>query len=139
VLFAEDADQGGGDDRTVDGCCIEVGGRTGFFSWRGGVAHRFSITQWPVGTGVDRLFQSWHTAAVRVRFDRGMKSDAPATVKQIYAIAAVLCEKTGEVFPRDRGAASGLLDKLKGPLPDGPRGEGERERPSDAPVALGGG
>jgi hypothetical protein len=52
-----------------------------------------------------------------------MKRDAPATVKQVYAIAAVLCEKTGEVFPRDRGAASALLDKLKGPLPDGPRSE----------------
>jgi hypothetical protein len=52
-----------------------------------------------------------------------MKRDAPATVKQIYAIAAVLCEKTGEVCPRDRGSASALLDKLKGPLPDGPRSE----------------
>ena len=49
-----------------------------------------------------------------------MKTDAPATVKQIYAIAAVLCEKEGVAFPRDRGAASALLDKLKGPLPDGP-------------------
>jgi hypothetical protein len=52
-----------------------------------------------------------------------MKRDAPATVKQVYAIAAVLCEKTGEVFPRDRGAASVLLDKPKGPLPNGSRNE----------------
>ena len=46
-----------------------------------------------------------------------MQRDAPATVKQIYALAAVLCEQAGEVFPRDRGSASALLDKLKGPLP----------------------
>ena len=52
-----------------------------------------------------------------------MRRDAPPTVRQVYAIAAALCEKTGEAFPGDRGAASVLLDKLKGPLPDGPRGE----------------
>lgn len=45
-----------------------------------------------------------------------MRSDAPPTVKQIYALAAVLCEKAGETFPQDRGAASALLDRLKGRL-----------------------
>jgi hypothetical protein len=44
-----------------------------------------------------------------------MPSEAPPTVKQIYAIAAQLCKQVGEQFPRDRGAASALLDKLKGP------------------------
>jgi hypothetical protein len=53
-----------------------------------------------------------------------MKRDAPATVKQIYAIAAALCEQTGESFPRDRAAASALLDKLKGPLPERTRTDG---------------
>jgi hypothetical protein len=43
-----------------------------------------------------------------------MRSEAPPTVKQIYALAAVLCKQVGEQFPRDRGAASELLSKLKG-------------------------
>jgi len=46
-----------------------------------------------------------------------MQSDARPTVKQIYARASALCEKVGETFPKDRGAASALLDRLKGPLP----------------------
>ena len=43
-----------------------------------------------------------------------MNSDARPTVRQVYALAAVLCAKTGVEFPQDRGAASVLLDKLKG-------------------------
>jgi hypothetical protein len=43
-----------------------------------------------------------------------MRTDAPPTVKQMWALAATLCEKTGEIFPRTRGEASDLLDKLKG-------------------------
>lgn len=54
-------------------------------------------------------------------FHRGMQGEAPPTVKQIYALAGVPCEKAGETFPKDRGAASALLDRLKGPLrPVGP-------------------
>jgi hypothetical protein len=43
-----------------------------------------------------------------------MRSDAPPTVKQVYAIAAGLCKEAGEEFPRDRGAASELIRKLRG-------------------------
>jgi len=43
-----------------------------------------------------------------------MRTDAPATVKQIYAIAAALCEEKGEELPRTRGEASELIRKLTG-------------------------
>ena len=48
-----------------------------------------------------------------------MRTDAPPTVRQIWAIAATLCEKTGELFPQTRGEASELLDKLKEGRPAG--------------------
>jgi hypothetical protein len=48
-----------------------------------------------------------------------MRNEAPPTVKQIWAIAATLCKQAGEEFPRDRGAASALLDKLKGGTREG--------------------
>jgi len=43
-----------------------------------------------------------------------MSGDGRASVKQIYALAAVLCERTGESFPQTRSAASEMLDRLKG-------------------------
>ena len=43
-----------------------------------------------------------------------MRDDAPPTVRQIYAIAAALCEQVGAEFPRDRGAASRLIKELRG-------------------------
>jgi hypothetical protein len=36
------------------------------------------------------------------------------TVKQVYALAATLCERAGERFPRTAAEASALLDKLRG-------------------------
>jgi hypothetical protein len=62
-----------------------------------------------------------------------VRSDAPAsdarpTVRQIYALAAVLCEKTGELFPQDRGEASALLDRLKGKAPGGEAAKHGRDR-----------
>ena len=36
------------------------------------------------------------------------------TVKQIYAIAATLCERAGEAFPQTVADASALLDRLRG-------------------------
>jgi len=42
-----------------------------------------------------------------------MKSGAPPTVRQIYALAAVLCEKAGEEFPDTRGEASALIERLR--------------------------
>jgi hypothetical protein len=35
------------------------------------------------------------------------------TVGQVYALAAVLCERTGEEFPETREAASELIERLR--------------------------
>ena len=35
------------------------------------------------------------------------------TVRQIYALAAALCEKAGEEFPETRDAASELIERLR--------------------------
>jgi len=35
------------------------------------------------------------------------------TVRQIYALAAALCEKEGEEFPESREAASELIERLR--------------------------
>jgi hypothetical protein len=35
------------------------------------------------------------------------------TVRQVYALAAVLCERTGEEFPETREAASELIERLR--------------------------
>jgi hypothetical protein len=42
-----------------------------------------------------------------------MQLDAPPTVRQIYALAAVLCEMCDEEFPKDRGAASALIERFR--------------------------
>ncbi len=36
-----------------------------------------------------------------------------ATVRQVYALAAVLCERAGEEFPETREAASELIERLR--------------------------
>ena len=36
-----------------------------------------------------------------------------ATVKQVYALAAALCERAGEEFPETREAASELIERLR--------------------------
>ena len=35
------------------------------------------------------------------------------TVKQVYALAAELCDRMGEEFPESRGAASELIERLR--------------------------
>ena len=40
----------------------------------------------------------------------GMRSP---TVRQIYALAAALCERTGEVFPETLDEASELIERLR--------------------------
>jgi hypothetical protein len=42
-----------------------------------------------------------------------MRDEAPPTVRQVYALAAALCEKTGEVFPDRRDDASELIERLR--------------------------
>ena len=36
-----------------------------------------------------------------------------ATVRQVYAVAAALCERAGEEFPETRDAASDLIERLR--------------------------
>jgi hypothetical protein len=38
---------------------------------------------------------------------------AKATARQIYALAAALCERAGEEFPETRHAASELIERLR--------------------------
>jgi len=35
------------------------------------------------------------------------------TVRQVYALAAALCERMGEEFPETRGDASELIERLR--------------------------
>ena len=42
-----------------------------------------------------------------------MRSDAPPTVRQVYALAAVLCQMCDEEFPKDREAASQLIERFR--------------------------
>jgi hypothetical protein len=72
-----------------------------------------------------------------------------ATVRQIYALAAALCERAGEEFPETREAASKLIERLRienshpaprlEDVPSRPRARrGRRQgRPPDEPSASG--
>ena len=42
-----------------------------------------------------------------------MRPDAPPTVRQVYALAAVLCQMCDEAFPKDREAASALIERFR--------------------------
>jgi len=42
-----------------------------------------------------------------------MNAGAPPTGRQIYALAAALCEHAGKEFPETRGDASSLIEKLR--------------------------
>jgi hypothetical protein len=39
--------------------------------------------------------------------------DPQPTIRQIYALAAVLCERAAEEWPETRRAASGLIERLR--------------------------
>ena len=52
-------------------------------------------------------------------------------MRQVYALAAALCERTGEEFPETREAASELIDRL--------RTENGRPAPPRHDVPAGGG
>ena len=62
-----------------------------------------------------------------------MLPNAPPTVRQIYALAAVLCELCDEEFPKDREAASALIERFRRELGHPrPRLEDVRERRDEA-------
>jgi hypothetical protein len=42
-----------------------------------------------------------------------MRSQGPPTARQIYALAAVLCERQGEALPRTLAEASAQLERLR--------------------------
>ena len=42
-----------------------------------------------------------------------MKPNGTPTVRQVYALAAALCERAGEEFPESRDAASKLIERLR--------------------------
>ena len=46
-------------------------------------------------------------------FHRDMEREAHPTARQIYALAAALCEQAGESFPETRGEASSLIERLR--------------------------
>jgi len=42
-----------------------------------------------------------------------MKPNGKPTVRQVYALAAALCERAGEEFPETRDAASELIERVR--------------------------
>jgi hypothetical protein len=67
---------------------------------------------------------------------------APPTVRQVYALAAALCERAGEEFPETRESASETIERLRiengHPSPrlvDVPRRRTRRRRDSDSSVS----
>jgi hypothetical protein len=42
-----------------------------------------------------------------------VRPDGKPTVRQIYALAAALCERAGEEFPETRDAASELIERVR--------------------------
>jgi hypothetical protein len=44
---------------------------------------------------------------------RPSRPDAPPTVRQVYALAAALCERMGEEFPQSRATASEVIERLR--------------------------
>ena len=42
-----------------------------------------------------------------------VRNEGKPTVRQVYALAAALCERLGEEFPESRAAASELIERLR--------------------------
>jgi hypothetical protein len=42
-----------------------------------------------------------------------VQKEGKPTVRQVYALAAALCERLGEEFPERRGDASELIERLR--------------------------
>jgi hypothetical protein len=60
-----------------------------------------------------------------------MHATAPPTTRQMWALAAALCARAGEV-PVDRASASGLIERLRLELghPEPRLGDAPRRRPA---------
>ncbi len=54
-----------------------------------------------------------HTRAPSAAFLAAVEKAGKPTVRQVYALAAELCERMGEEFPETRGAASELIERLR--------------------------
>ena len=52
-------------------------------------------------------------AQTRTTFQTSIRKVAPPTVRQVYALAAALCERMGEEFPETREAASETIERLR--------------------------
>jgi hypothetical protein len=68
-----------------------------------------------------------------------MRPNGKPTVRQVYALAAALCERAGEEFPESRDAASELIERLR--IENGhpaPRLEDVPFRPRDGRRGAGG-
>jgi hypothetical protein len=42
-----------------------------------------------------------------------VRNEGKPTVRQVYALAAALCERLGEEFPESRADASELIERLR--------------------------
>ena len=52
-------------------------------------------------------------AHTRAKDPASIDGVAQPTVRQVYALAAALCERMGEEFPQTRGAASETIERLR--------------------------
>jgi hypothetical protein len=56
---------------------------------------------------------SFSGSMVAVTATRSSRPEAPPTVRQVYALAAALCERMGEEFPKNRADASEVIERLR--------------------------
>jgi hypothetical protein len=54
-----------------------------------------------------------HLRELSVALIATVENAGKPTVRQIYALAAALCERMGEEFPESRGDASELIERLR--------------------------
>lgn len=63
---------------------------------------------------VDHLTRSWHTLGQPLAaLIATVKNEGKPTVRQVYALAAALCERLGEEVPASRADASELIECLR--------------------------
>jgi hypothetical protein len=69
----------------------------------------------PASSGPDspRIRHEGVTHSCAVLCCNGRVKSGKPTVRQVYALAAALCERAGEEFPETRDAASELIERLR--------------------------